>query len=97
LIDFEVDQLSKQAVTTTAMTSAIKKTANALSAESDLLNIYSDLKAVTAKHDSLIGVQTIASLYFIFSSSLAFPFCLLAALLPVLDSGTRKDLMCKCV
>ena len=42
-------------------TSAIKKTANALSAESDLLNLYSDLKAVAAKHDSLISVQTAAS------------------------------------
>jgi len=43
------------------MTSAIKKTANALSAESDLLNLYSDLKAVAGKHDSLISVQTAAS------------------------------------
>lgn len=43
------------------MASTIKKTANALSAESFLLNIHSEQKAVAAKHESLVSVQEAAS------------------------------------
>jgi hypothetical protein len=39
------------------MSSAIKKTANALSSESDLLNLYQDLKQVCKKYDSFLGVS----------------------------------------
>lgn len=37
------------------MASSLKKTANALSQESELLNVYSDLKAVCSKFDSFLG------------------------------------------
>jgi hypothetical protein len=39
------------------MASTIKKTANALSSESDLLNVYADLKAVCHKFESYLGVS----------------------------------------
>lgn len=39
------------------MASTIKKTANALSQESDLLNVYADLKAVCHKYDSLLNAS----------------------------------------
>ena len=39
----------------------MKKTANALSQESDLLNIHSDYKAVASKFDSLVKTQEEAS------------------------------------
>jgi hypothetical protein len=39
------------------MASTIKKTANALSSESDLLNVYADLKAVCQKFESYLSVS----------------------------------------
>jgi len=43
------------------MAGVVKKTANALSQESDLLNIHSDYKAVASKFDSLVKTQEEAS------------------------------------
>mmetsp|Transcript_36963 Transcript_36963/g.96834 ORF Transcript_36963/g.96834 Transcript_36963/m.96834 type:complete len:863 (+) Transcript_36963:109-2697(+) len=39
------------------MASTIKKTANALSSESDLLNVYADLKAVCNKFENFLGAS----------------------------------------